>query len=105
MAKQDDKHSMAEDYLDQIKWEGEHPYRADGSNPPRPYRKYKPIYKSKSERSLSIFFATIWWIAVIMTIGYLIFQIFVDHDGKGILIGIMALIVMTIFYFMLRDTK
>ena len=25
MAKRDDKHSMAEDYLRQVKWESEHP--------------------------------------------------------------------------------
>jgi len=34
MAKRDDKQSMAEDYLAQIKWRGEHPYRK--GNPTEP---------------------------------------------------------------------
>ena len=51
MPKRDDKHSMAKDYLARIKWEGEHPYMADGSKPDIPNWKYKPSGSTRSSMS------------------------------------------------------
>jgi hypothetical protein len=108
MAKQDDKHSMAKDYLRQVESEGQHPWDDRGTPSVRyePKWKYKRVYKASRQTSAGKrLLAIIWWIFVIANIGYLTFQIFAGHHGRGIFISILFLIVQAFPYFMNRETR
>lgn len=85
MSKQDDKHSMAEDYLAQIKWRGEHPYRK--GNPPEPEWKYKPVRGKSSSYPRSQFnLSYILLLALIVTAGVALYQMATTNHVNLILV-------------------
>lgn len=106
MAKRDDKHSMAEDFLQQVESESQHPWY-DGSTPPArfaPKWKYKRVFGPRKNNRLQYRFGGILWaLFAIATAGYLVFQIFVGHNGTGIFISSLILIVQAIPYLMNRE--
>ncbi|OGO78903.1 MAG: hypothetical protein A3K41_00230 [Chloroflexi bacterium RIFOXYD12_FULL_57_15] len=53
MAKRDDKHSMAQDYLAQVEWDANHPPDPKRNIPVRyqPKWKYKKVYPKQSDTS------------------------------------------------------
>jgi hypothetical protein len=73
-----DKHSMAEDFLQQVEQESQHPWY-DGSTPLARYTpkwKYKRVFrKSKNISKESISGNLTWPLLILFTIGYLIYQI------------------------------
>ncbi len=79
-----DKHSMAEDYLAQLKWEADHPLDERGrpSAKYQPDWKYKKIYPKESKSSI------IMWIFVIafgaLVVGTLLFAMSGGSLGTGI---------------------
>ena len=91
MPKQDDKHSMSKDYLARIKWEGEHPYMADGSKPDVPNWKYRPIGRTRSTISpISRIILTI--VLLIFLGGLLYLAIVKQEDGAISLTGVLVFI-------------
>jgi len=102
MAKRDEKHSMAEDYLARIKWEGEHPYRK-GVRPPEPDWKYRPVYSRNSSPSKT-WFGIVLLFALIVVAGLAIFQmVTTSHVDASWLI--VVIILLSIILFVTRKPK
>jgi hypothetical protein len=103
-----DKNSMAEDYLRQVEWENTHQVDRSGHAPWKdaPKWKYKRSYGASKRKSKDeLHTAIIWGMIVISIFGYLIFQIFIGHNGNGIFISILVLILLAFPYFMTRPPK
>ncbi|MBI5933750.1 MAG: hypothetical protein HY867_08580 [Chloroflexi bacterium] len=106
MAKRDDKHSLAKDYLARIKWDGEHPYMGDGSKPPIPNWKYKPVYKKAGKpRSMSRPISILISIIGLVVSVFLMLKISEDRPGVGVIAVIILYSIVAIFYFMLQNPK
>jgi hypothetical protein len=90
MAKRDDKHSMAKDYLARIKWDGEHPYMGDGSKPDVPNWKYKPTRPKSAPMSVASRVLGITTLIIIVG-GLLYLAIFKQESGAFSLLGLLAL--------------
>jgi len=94
MAKRDDKQSMAEDYLAQIKWRGEHPYQK--GNPTEPEWKYQPIHTR--QKSVSNTTAIILLLALSGVTGCAVFEIFTtSYLSPGFIVLIILLIIIFLF--------
>jgi hypothetical protein len=105
MAKRDDKHSMTEDYLRQVEWENNHQVDGRGQTwEDEPKWKHKRLLSArKSKGSLGSDITLL--IFVISITGYLIFQIFAGHNGKGIVVSILILSMLAILYFISREPQ
>ena len=108
MAKRDDDHSMAEDYLAQVEWQSRRPppYRGRGLRPwwasNEPKWKYQKIVGRQSSSS-----RVLRWIVlgVVVLIGYGIFQAFLSGADEAVYIGIVALVTAIILFFAMRDAS
>lgn len=100
------KQSMAEDYLAQVEWDNNHPLDRRGrpSWIYQPKWKYKRVYRIGGDR-VSPVIQIIWIVAVIATIGFLVYQILVTHSGSGFFGSIAILFMLTVFYFLTRPPK
>ena len=105
MSKKGKQSSPAEDYLAQVNWENENQVDKRGHAPWKntPKWKYKRAFSGRRGRSMGG--ETFWWVAVISISGYMIFQILVEHNGKGILISIILLAMLAMAYFMYRESQ
>jgi hypothetical protein len=105
MAKKNDKHSMAEDYLAQAEWEASHPLDQRG----RPSWKYQPkwIYKRVYPRTGKI--PAILWIIIIAIsvtiLGFVVFVSTANRPGVGIVAITVILSISVILYFLARGPK
>jgi hypothetical protein len=106
MAKRDDDHSMAEDYLAQVEWQSRRPppYRGRELRPwwasNEPKWKYKKADGGQSPSS-----RVLRWIVlgVVVLIGYGIFQAFLSGADEAVYIGGAGLVAATILFFAVRD--
>ena len=108
MAKQDDKHSAAEDYLAQLDRQSRQspPYRAHRPWPSwasnEPNWKYKKIQSGWA--TIPRFVRWIIW-SVAVLFGYGIFQGILSGSDQAMYIGIVLLIAAVILFFAIRDTS
>jgi hypothetical protein len=101
MAKRDDKHSMAEDYLAQIKWRGEHPYRK--GNPPEPEWKYKPVFSRQRSATNTTVIILLFGLSGVT--GCAIFELFTtSHLSPGFLI-LIPLLILILFLLLANKPK
>ena len=107
MAKRDDKHSMAEDYLARAEWEAGHQVDGRGHSwTDEPKWKYKGTYKAnRYNRNRKLVAEIIWLVFAIPAAGYLLYQIIFGHNGGGIFISILILSMLAIFYFISRPPR
>jgi len=104
MPKNDDKHSLAEDYLAQIKWRGEHPYRK-GATPIEPDWKYQPVYARLTRASHPPnALAIILLLALLGVLGFAIFQM-ITISRTSLAFPLIALILLALFLIVTREPK
>jgi len=107
MAKQNDKHSMAKDYIAQMEWENSHPLDQRG----RPSWRYQPkwTYKRVYPHTGKSKIPAIVWIIIVVTsvtcLGFVIFIATADYPGVWIVAFTVLLSILAIFYFLARGPK
>ncbi|MEW5941064.1 MAG: hypothetical protein AB1750_15460 [Chloroflexota bacterium] len=102
MPKRDEKHSMAEDYLAQIKWRGEHPYRK--GNPPEPDWKYKPVYGKQAFSFAGTKTGIFLLVALIAVAGIIIFE-GVTTAQVDLILPIIAIVLLVLIFLVTRQPK
>jgi hypothetical protein len=105
MAKRNDKHSIAEDYISQVEWESKHQVDRTGHAPWKdsPDWKYKRVYGTKKGNPASL---KIFWISLLSaTIGYIVYDLLVLHTEKGVAVGIIILVLEAMFFVIGREQK
>lgn len=102
MAKRDDKHSMAEDYLAQVEWQSHHSRRQKDIHgfKNQPDGKYKILYSKNTSAPLFIRIGLL--LVFCIAIGFLLYQAIFLHSGKAIVTGIIFLSIGLIFFFAAR---
>jgi hypothetical protein len=101
MAKRDDDHSMAEDYLTQIKWRGEHPYGK--TRPPEPDWKYMPVNATHSSVPSGI--GTIFIVLFLIILGVLLYLAIFKQMGGAIFGSVLLIIFGSIIFLAVRDAS
>jgi len=101
MAKRDDKQSDAEDYLEQLEWQGRHPPRRGSSTIKEPNWKYKIVYPKRPPMHPAMRGLVI--IGIPALILYWLYKIFVVDSGLAIYLGVIALFTGVIIFLAARD--
>jgi type IV secretory pathway VirB6-like protein len=105
MAKRDDKHNIAEDYLAQVEWQSHHSRRQKDmlgfSN--QPASKYKILSTKSSPAPLVARIIVVG--GFLAAIGYLLYQAIFLRSGLAIFMGITFLFIGLILFLAARDAS
>ena len=102
MAKDDDKHTIAADYLSQLQRQGDQFSRKDGYSEGE--SKYKP-YVTTSYRLAPLIIRLLVMCGFIAVVGYYLYRAIFFNDGFAIFISIVLLIISVIIFFAVRDAS
>lgn len=92
---------MAQDYLAQIKWRGEHPYGK--VRPPEPDWKYTPINAAHSSVPYRI--GTIFIVLFLIILGVLLYLAIFKQMGGAIFGSVLLIIFGSIIFLAVRDAS